>query len=84
MPSGRLRHFFQSGGIEGHVAADLRDVEGDGAAAGGEGFIFETVGLALTVFGAFVRPGLERVGAFAAHVMVWCWMCLAHPNRKPL
>ena len=112
--------FLQRGGIEGHVAADLRDVEGAGAAAGGEGFIFETVGLALTVFGAFVRPGLERVGAFAAQGfideaadalaqlgdavfgevlqdgvqairiggvgqgMVWCWMCLAHPNRKPL
>jgi hypothetical protein len=41
--------------------------KGDGAHAGGDGFGFEAVGMALARGGAFVRLGLEDLGAFQAH-----------------
>ena len=61
---------FQGAGIEVHAVAHLRDTELDGADAGGEGFGFEAVGVALAGLGAFVRLGLEGVGAFQAHGFV--------------
>jgi hypothetical protein len=62
--------FLEGGGIERHVAADLGDVEGDGAEAGEEGFVFEAVGVAFAGVGAFVRLGLEGVGTLDAHGLV--------------
>ena len=61
---------FQGAGIEVQVAADLRDLELDGADAGGEGFGFEAIGVALAGVGAFVGLGLEGLGAFLAHGFV--------------
>lgn len=60
----------EGGGIEGEAATDLRDAEGDGGHAGGDGFGFEAVGVAQAGLGAFVRLGLEGVGAFQAHGFV--------------
>jgi len=59
--------FFEGGRVELQAAADLRDAEGDGAQAGGEGFGFEAVGMALAGVGALVGLGLEGLGAFLAH-----------------
>jgi hypothetical protein len=42
-------------------------LELDGAEAGGEGFGFEAIGVALAGFGAFVGLGLEGLAAFLAH-----------------
>ena len=111
---------FQGTGIKDGFTPDLRDAEGDGADAAGEGFRFVAVGVAFARVGAFVGLGLEDVMTFDAHglvdeeaetfgeavvtllsqelqdvvqefrigvvghVMFWCWMCLMHPNRKPL
>ena len=62
--------FVESTGIEGSLTADLRDAEGDGADAAGEGFGFETVGVAEAGVGAFVRLGLEDLMPFDAHGFV--------------
>lgn len=52
------------------MAADLRDAEGDGAEAAGEGFGFITVCVALACVGTLVGLGLEDVVAFEAHGFV--------------
>ena len=59
--------FLEGGGVELDAGADLGDLEGDGADAGGESFWFEAMGLALAGVGALVGLGLEDGGAFAAH-----------------
>jgi hypothetical protein len=61
---------FEGGGIKLQAAADLRDVEGDGAEAGGEGFVFEAVGVTRAGFGALVRLGVEGLGALRAHGLI--------------
>ena len=61
---------FQGAGIELQAAADLRDLELDGADAGAEGFGFEAIGVALAGLGAFVGPGLEGLRTFLAHGLV--------------
>jgi hypothetical protein len=62
--------FFQGAGIEVGVAPDLRDAEGDGADAAGEGLGFVAVGVTLACVGAFVGLGLEDLMAFDAHGFV--------------
>ena len=62
--------FFQGAGIEGRFAPDLRDAEGDGADAAGEGLGFVAVGVALAGVGAFVGLGLEDLMTFDAHRFV--------------
>src|ERR1035441_5113603 len=57
---------FQGAGIEVQAAPDLGDAELDGTDAGGEGFGFEAIGVALAGFGAFVGLGLEGMRAFLA------------------
>src|SRR5450759_602128 len=61
---------FQGAGIDVQAASALRDLELDGADAGGEGFGFEAVGVALAGFGAFVGLGLQGLRAFLAHGFV--------------
>ena len=61
---------FQSAGIELQAAADLGDPELNRADAGGEGFGFEAVGMALAGLGALVGLGLEGLRAFLAHGFV--------------
>ena len=62
--------FVEGRGIEGDAVADLRDAEGDGGHAGGDGFGFEAVGVAEAGVGAFIGLGLEHGGAFQAHGFV--------------
>jgi len=62
--------FFEGAGIELQIAADLGDVEGNAAQAGGEGFILEAIGVTFAGVGALVGLGLEGVGAFEAHGLV--------------
>jgi hypothetical protein len=62
--------FSEGGGVEVGFAADLRDAEGDGTDAAGEGFGFIAVGVTFAGFGAFVGVGLEDVMAFEAHGFV--------------
>ncbi len=62
--------FFEGAGIEVHAAADLGVVEGDGAEATVEGFVFEAVGVILARVGALVGLGLEDLAALAAHGLV--------------
>jgi hypothetical protein len=61
---------FEGRGVKLQAAADLRDVEGDGAEAGGEGFVFEAVGVACAGFGALVRLGLEGLRPLGAHGLI--------------
>lgn len=62
--------FFESGGIEGNVATNLRYGEADVAKASGDGFGFEPVGVALASGGAFVGLRLEHLGAFELHGVI--------------
>jgi len=62
--------FFESGGIEVEIAADLRDGQGDGAEAGREGLWFEAIGVAGASLGALEGLGLEHGGALRAHGLV--------------
>ena len=62
--------FFQGAGIEFRFAPDLRDAEGDGADAAGEGFGFVAIGVALAGVGAFVGLGLEDLMPFDAQRFV--------------
>ena len=62
--------FFESGGIEGNVATNLGYGEADVAKASGDGFGFETVGVALASGGAFVGLGLKDFGAFEFHGVI--------------
>ena len=62
--------FFQGAGIEVGVAPDLRDAEGDGADAAGEGLGFVAVGATLASVGALVGLGLEDLMAFDVHGFV--------------
>ena len=62
--------FFESGGIEGNIAPDLRHGEADVAEASGDGFGFEAVGVALAGGGAFVGLSLENLGAFELHGVI--------------
>jgi len=48
----------------------LGDLELDGAAAGGEGFGFETIGVAEAGVGAFIGLGLQGLAALLAHGFV--------------
>lgn len=59
--------FLEGGGVELDVAADLGDVEGDGADAGGEGLVLVAVGVAFAGGDAFVGLGLKGLMAFDAH-----------------
>lgn len=61
---------FQGAGIEFGFAPDLRDAEGDGAEAAGEGLRFIAVSVALAGVGAFVGLGFEDLMAFDAHGFV--------------
>jgi hypothetical protein len=62
--------FFEGAGIKVGFAPDLRDAEGDGADAAGEGFGFVAVGVTLTRIGALVGLGLEDLMALDAHGFV--------------
>jgi len=56
--------------IEVQIAANLRDGEGAGAEAGGEGLWFEPIGVAGAGLGALEGLGVEHGGAFRAHGLV--------------
>jgi hypothetical protein len=58
---------LEGGGIEVQIAADLRDLELNGAAAGDEGFGLETIGVAQAGVGSFIGLGLEGLGTLLAH-----------------
>ena len=58
---------LEGGGIEVQIPAHLGDLELDGAAAGGEGFGLEAVGMAKAGVRAFIGLGLQGLGAFLAH-----------------
>ena len=58
---------LEGGGIEVQIAADLRDLELNGAAAGDEGFGFKTVGVAQAGVGALIGLGLEGLRTLLAH-----------------
>jgi len=62
--------FLEGAGVKGYIAADLGDVELDGAEAGGEGFVLEAIGIAEAGLGALVRSGLEDLGTFDPHGLV--------------
>ena len=49
------------------MAADLRDLELNGAVAGEEGFGFETIGVAKAGAGTFLGLGLEGSVTFLGH-----------------
>jgi hypothetical protein len=59
--------FVQGLWIEVDVPAYLGYGEGDRTQAGGESFVLEAVGVALTSVGPLVGLGLEDLGAFLAH-----------------
>lgn len=62
--------FLEGAGVKIHGAADLRNVESDGPETGGEGFVFEAVGVAGAGLGALVGLGLEDLGTLDAHGLV--------------
>ena len=61
---------FEGGGVEVQIAADLGDVKGDGAEAGGEGFVLKAIGVTGACEGAFVGFGLEGLGTFDVHGLI--------------
>ena len=61
---------FQSGRIERHPIANLRNAEGDGGHAGGDRLGFEAIGVALAGVGAFVWARLKDLIALQAHGFV--------------
>ena len=62
--------FFQSRGIEFNRAAHLGDIEFYRAQASVIVFVFKTIGMALALFGALIRLGLQGVGSFDNHGFV--------------
>ena len=58
---------LKGGGIEVQIAADLRDLELNGTAAGDEGFGLETIGVAQAGVGPFIGLGMEGLGTLLAH-----------------
>ena len=61
---------MERAGIERDVAADLGDVEFDGAEPSGEGFILEAIGIAQACLRALVRLGLKGLGTLHEHGLV--------------
>ena len=61
---------FEGAGIEVEVTANLGNIELDRPQAGGEGFGFKAVGVALTSVGALVGLGLQGLSAFLGHRLV--------------
>jgi len=61
---------FEGGGVEVQIAPDLWNVKGDGAEAGGEGFVLKAIGVTGASERAFVGFGLEGLGTFDVHGLI--------------
>lgn len=61
---------FEGGGVEVQIAPDLWNVKGNGAEAGGEGFVLKTIGVTGASERAFVGFGLEGLGPFDVHGLI--------------